>query len=402
MKIGIIFDAYRKGGGGYNQSIVTAKLLNSLSSKEFNFEFISMLPGSEIELIKNNYKVINFTKQKSSRFHYLLSKSKIFETFFNKFKIENPFTKFLFNRKYDLVFFLGPSFYINCCNKINFMVNIYDLNFKFNNFFPEYKNEKVFNDTKDIINKSVDRAFKIFVDTDRTKEELKSYFMCPSDKITVYPFSSHLPGIWEEIKQNFNVKSCLEKLKIPENLNFFYYPAQFWAHKNHRYIVDAFKILKENNKNNYKIILNGSDKGNLNYIKRIINENGLNENFLIYDFLEDEEVISIYLKSKGLIMPTFVARSTLPLYEAFYFEKPVFYSKGVLDPEIEKFVNTIDLQEPNDLAYKLENFNNNVTEINNKVKNAKNFYNNNLKLDVKSKILQSALSNYNYISKRWD
>ena len=40
-----------------------------------------MLPGSEIELIKNNYKVINFTKQKSSRFHYLLSKSKIFETF---------------------------------------------------------------------------------------------------------------------------------------------------------------------------------------------------------------------------------------------------------------------------------------------------------------------------------
>ena len=160
------------------------------------------------------------------------------------------------------------------------MVNIYDLNFKFNNFFPEYKNEKVFNDTKDIINKSVDRAFKIFVDTNRTKEELKSYFLCPSDKITVYPFSSHLPGIWDEIKQNFNVKSCLEKLKIPENLNFFYYPAQFWAHKNHRYIVDAFKILKENNKNNYKIILNGSDKGNLNYIKRIINENGLNENFL--------------------------------------------------------------------------------------------------------------------------
>ena len=40
-----------------------------------------MLPGSEIELIKNNYKVINFTKQKSSRLHYLLSKSKIFETF---------------------------------------------------------------------------------------------------------------------------------------------------------------------------------------------------------------------------------------------------------------------------------------------------------------------------------
>jgi glycosyltransferase involved in cell wall biosynthesis len=401
MKIGIIFDTYRKGGGGYNQSIVTAKILNSLSSKEINFEFISMLPGGERELVKNSYKVINFTKQKSSRLYYILSKSKIFESFFNKFRIENPFTKFLFNRKYDLVFFLGPSFYINCCNKINFMVNIYDLNFKFNNFFPEYKNEKVFNDTKDIINKSVDRAFKIFVDTDRTKEELNSYFLCPSEKITVYPFSSHLPGIWEEIKENFDINFYLAKLKIPENLNFFYYPAQFWAHKNHRYIIDALKILKKK-KNNYKIIFSGSDKGNLNYIKKIINDNGLNENFLIYDFLEDKEVISIYLKSKGLIMPTFVARSTLPLYEAFYFKKPVFYSKGVLDPEIEKFVNTIDLEEPMDLACKIESFNNNEMEINNKVNNAKNFYNKNLKLEVKSKILQSALSNYNYVRNRWN
>ena len=152
--------------------------------------------------------------------------------------------------------------------------------------------------------------------------------MCPSDKITVYPFSSHLPSIWEEIKQNFNVKSCLEKLKIPENLNFFYYPAQFWAHKNHRYIVDAFKILKENNKNNYKIILNGSDKGNLNYIKRIINENGLNENFLIYDFLEDKEVISLYLKSKGLIMPTFVADQRY-LYMKHFILKNQFFIRKV-------------------------------------------------------------------------
>ena len=40
------------------------------------------------------------------------------------------------------------------------MVNLYDLNFKFNNYFPEYKNEKIFNQTKELVNKSVDKALK--------------------------------------------------------------------------------------------------------------------------------------------------------------------------------------------------------------------------------------------------
>ena len=401
MKIGIIFDTYRKGGGGYYQSIVTSKVLNTLSSKEYNFEFISMIPGSEKELLENNFNVINFTKQKSSRLFNLLSKSKIFETFFNKFKIENPFTKFLLERNYDLVFFLGPSFYINCCNGINFMVNLYDLNFKFNNFFPEYKNEKVFHDTKDIINKSVDRAFRIFVDTNRTKEELKSYFSCPSEKITVYPFSSHLPGLWKSIKSNFHINHHLEKLKISSDLNFFYYPAQFWAHKNHRYIIDAIKILKDRQIKNFKIIFNGSDKGNLTFIKKVIKDNDLNDYFIIYDFLSDDEVIAIYLKSQGLIMPTFVARSTLPLYEAFYFEKPVFYSKNILDENIEEFVNTVDLKNPEDLANKIENFNKNKTEVKRKTNLAKNYYDKNLNFETKTNILKQDLSDYYYAKKRW-
>ena len=34
-----------------------------------------------------------------------------------------------------------------------------------------------------------------------------------------------------------------KKYVLPKN--FIFYPAQFWAHKNHRLIIDSFKILKE-------------------------------------------------------------------------------------------------------------------------------------------------------------
>ena len=45
-------------------------------------------------------------------------------------------------------------------------------------------------------------------------------------------------------------------------------------------------------------------------------------------------------------MPTFVARSTLPLYEAFYFKKNIFYSKGILDESLEELVCPFDLKIP--------------------------------------------------------
>ena len=33
--------------------------------------------------------------------------------------------------------------------------------------------------------------------------------------------------------------------KLPSNKKIIFYPAQFWAHKNHKYIIDAAEILKK-------------------------------------------------------------------------------------------------------------------------------------------------------------
>ena len=139
------------------------------------------------------------------------------------------------------------------------MVNLYDLNFKFNNYFPEYKNEKIFNQTKELVNKSVDKAFKILVDSSRTKKELSSLFNCYEEKILVYPFSSHIPELNETTKNEININYNLNSLNRQQS-KIFFYPAQFWAHKNHTYIIDAIDILKNKKKLDFKIVFSGVDK----------------------------------------------------------------------------------------------------------------------------------------------
>ena len=80
-------------------------------------------------------------------------------------------------------------------------------------------------------------------------------------------------------------------------------------------------------------------------------------------------------------MPSLVGYSSLPLYEAFYFEKPIFYTKDLLDVSLQKYVNQINIGDPENLVNELINFEKNIKDINIKVNLAKNFFNSNLSQD---------------------
>jgi hypothetical protein len=51
--------------------------------------------------------------------------------------------------------------------------------------------------------------------------------------------------------------------KIDINGDYLLYLAQFWAHKNHTYIVNAINYLKKIKKLDFKVFFTGYDKGNL-------------------------------------------------------------------------------------------------------------------------------------------
>lgn len=399
MKIGVIFDTYKGGGGGYFQSVCTSKLLNQLKNDKNEILFISILSNSERELNENGIRTIQFSKHKLAKLFYILSKSKILSFLFIKFGIENPFSKFLKNYNFDLIFFLGPSTYINYLSNINFVVNLYDLNFKFNNFFPEYNDERVFDQTKELIEKTVDKSFKILVDTERTRNELVKHFGCQSEKVEIYPFSTHIEDLWTKIENNFDIKQNLQNLKINNNQEYFFYPAQFWSHKNHVYIIEAIEILKKKKEINFKIIFSGNNKGNLNFIKKMIKQKNLDNYFEIYNYLKDEEILALYKNSLGLIMPTYVARSTLPLYEAFFLKIPVFYSKDILDEKLEKLVFSFDLNNPEDLAILLSDYKN--LNIEEKTARANEYYLSYCSKVNKKNILEKIFNEFFYLLKRW-
>ena len=402
MKLAIIFDANQRGGGGFYQSIKTIETLIKFKKSDYELEIITTTPEGQKDIKNRGFKSICYNKQRWSNIYYKLKTSKIIELILKKLRIKNPFSEFLNQNKIDFVYFLGPSNLINLCEENNFIVNIYDFNHRMDNYFPEYRVKGVIDEREVLFQNCVNKSFKIIVDTERTKEELKFLYTCKEDKIEVIPFNAYLPSLFEKSGKKIYTDIDHFKFDFIKKQKTFFYPAQFWAHKNHTYIIDAARFLKEKNIN-FNIIFCGSNKGNLKIIKNKIKESNLESNIKIFDFLKDEEIIYLYQNVSAIVMPTYVARSTLPLYESFYFDKNIFYAKDVLDSKLEELVIPIDLNDPKDLSIKLENF---INEPNNnvyikKIKLSKEYLEKNCHEQVISEKLNKIILKYRYLRKRW-
>ena len=188
MKIAIIFDANERGGGGFYQSIKTIETLIKFKKNDYDLEIITTTPEGQRDIKNRGFKSICYNKQRWSNIYYKLKTSKIIELILKKLRIKNPFSDFLNQNKIDFVYFLGPSNLVNLCEENNFIVNIYDFNHRMDNYFPEYRVEGVIDGREVLFQNCVNKSFKIIVDTERTKEELKFLYCCKEDKIEKYFF----------------------------------------------------------------------------------------------------------------------------------------------------------------------------------------------------------------------
>ena len=72
-----------------------------------------------------------------------------------------------------------------------------------------------------------------------------------------------------------------------------------------------------------KLIFTGSDKGNKAYIFEEVKRLKIEKSVIDLGFVEVEELKWLYLNSKGLVMPTFLGPTNMPVLEAAYLGCPV-------------------------------------------------------------------------------
>ena len=98
---------------------------------------------------------------------------------------------------------------------------------------------------------------------------------------------------------------------------YLFYPSNFWPHKNHVYILDTLQILKDQYNIKINAVFTGMDKGNLSHIKSYSKKKNIYEQIHIYGFVNENELINIYLESLFVVVPTFLVQQIFLFLRVF-------------------------------------------------------------------------------------
>lgn len=262
------------------------------------------------------YKIVHRLLQSHSRV-YLEFISKRMDAINNR-----AIRKVLTKENIHLVYYLKPRE-----NLIDYpmIVTHWDVGHKSMYPFPEVtwngnfeKRDKYY---KTILNK----AFLILCESETGAKELKHYYPVNPAKIKVMPlFSGEVVSIKVTEKEQLQLLSGYDLVKG----SFYFYPAQFWAHKNHSTLIYAFKLLLNQAGNeSLKLVLCGGDQGNLSYIKKLIDESCLGNKILTPGFITGRQLYTLYKNAIALVMPTFLGPTNIPLIEAAQLECPIVCSR---------------------------------------------------------------------------
>ena len=397
LNIAVIIGSDLQSGGGYQYEYMVLDILKKYHTNEkIDFKFYGFR-----DEVKNDYSEleleIKIIKENIFQKLHRLSLSNFYlYKLFSKIKIAfSSIEKQFQNDKIDLVYFLSPSLISQGLNNIPYIFTLWDLGHLDILEFPEVSYDRQFEAREMVYSKSLKKAYKVIVDLEYGKQNAIKKYNLDEKRIEVLKFLPNIRIIENDLKINIKEKYNLKN-------DYIFYPAQFWAHKNHMYILKAIQMLRVGKNMEIDVIFSGSNKGNLDYILDKAKEFKVDDLIHYIGFAPNEEIPYLYKQSIALVMPTYLGPTNIPPLEAFAYETTLCYSDTPFFREqVKDAAFFMDLKNPNSLVENIIEIQNNKVAVENKKEegtkilqewNDENFY----------KKLQTIFDEYKYVRELWE
>ena len=188
--------------------------------------------------------------------------------------------------------------------------------------FPELVSDGQYERRANFYRNVLPQALFVFAESEAGKQELVKYTNISEEKIKVVPiFAGNC--IEEKVSETYQTE-ILQQYGLKKN-RYFFYPAQFWAHKNHANLLKAFAEMTKKYPD-YKLLFTGSDKGNKSYIQSLVEQLGLKEKVVFAGFVENAVINTFYSNATALCMASFFGPTNMPPVEAMHIGCPVICS----------------------------------------------------------------------------
>jgi len=352
VKLAVFFDQVLHAGGGYQQALNAAllvkKLPNDLVEPIFFTQYQENIETFQSFGINAIFLPLPLFRRAVLKIRRRITHSGVLG-FWKKLVGRNAFERSFVKHGVDLVYFLSPTPIVNDLEELNYITTVWDLCHRDDLEFPEVRALRIFEEREQLYCSILPKAVGIIVDSSLGKVNVMRRYGIDEERVHVMPF---MPAtgtqVSEEGYQAGYIDICQKyKLDVP----YVFYPAQFWAHKNHVYLLEGLKCLQEEFGQRVGAIFSGDDQGNLAHVRRITGILGLSDSVRFAGFVPNEEIPYLYKQSLALVMPTYFGPTNLPPLEAFSFGIPVLYpDKPGLRDQVGDAALLMDLHEPRSMA----------------------------------------------------
>lgn len=319
MKIAAFLDGRADSGGGFNQALNAILQMRDIVNNKRDFMVVTTIRENVRYLELLGIRAEYLKPSISDKLMVLCALNPIAKKIQSKLKLVGTLEQYLLRQQVDLVYFLAPTLRTISLQRLNYIITVWDLCHRDTPEFPEVRLFNEFLSREQIYNHCLAQALFILVDSSVLAERIVTRYGVEYERIIIMPFSPS-PFLVVEKSNNTNV---LQKYGIQDG--YFFYPAQFWAHKNHIRILEALLLLREKGLE-CRVVFCGSDKGNAKHVKQFVYDHGLSAKVKIVDFVPAADMRGLYQHCQAVVMPTYFGTTNIPPLEAWLLEKPLIYS----------------------------------------------------------------------------
>lgn len=235
----------------------------------------------------------------------------------------SPVDRLLTRLNADLVFFSDADGRSRQLYSHNYIFSIWDLAYLENPEFPEVSFFGEFERRDYLYREASRRAIGIIADSLYARELIPKVYGVPIERVYSAPFL--ISASVKNFRRDASFADAVgRKYGLVEP--YIFYPAQFWLHKNHRYILVALRLMLDQCGWAPQAVFCGSDKGELSSILELAEELGVAHLVKYCGFVPSEELPYLYSGALALVMPTYFGPNNIPPIEALTLGVPVCYS----------------------------------------------------------------------------
>ncbi|MCG3129723.1 MAG: D-inositol-3-phosphate glycosyltransferase [Phycisphaerae bacterium] len=213
---------------------------------------------------------------------------------------------------------------------VPYLMPIHDLQHRLLPQFPEVRIDGEWERREYLFRNGVRHAEILLADSETGREDiLRCYGRYGATKERIH-VASYSPVCTEPpVEARLRCGEVLQRLNLPPR--YFFYPAQFWPHKNHLRLIAALAVLEREHGIRAPLALTGAATGSLREaaladVRRAATELNVADRVHLPGYVSDADLAALYTSAAALVMPTFFGPTNLPVLEAWTLGCPVVTS----------------------------------------------------------------------------